>query len=212
MPPYSRLVSSCDASEKYACVTSAVAAIPTPATRAPRAYDDLAVFDTDQEHGPRERGADLLYRAVLREQRLEAHLRPVVHVAGRIAERLPVRAARHVDHAPDRLARHGHEQPALGDARHLVQRLLGLGHVLEHLDRRCHVELVVLEAETRGLLGAVFQVRARAGSPFRLELRILEVDPDDAVVLQLLRPLVGEHALAAADVEHGFRSGLLPQV
>src|SRR3954469_16306912 len=99
MPPYSRLVSSCEASEKYACVTSAVAAIPTPATRAPRAYElpPLAGFvDTDEQHRPRERRSDLLHGAVLREQRLEAHLRPVVHVARRVAERLPVRAARHV--------------------------------------------------------------------------------------------------------------------
>src|SRR3954452_15841746 len=138
MPPYSRLDSSCEASEKYACVTSAVAAIPTPATRAPRAYDRLAVralVNLHEQHGPGERRADLLHRAVLREERLEAHLRPVVHVAGRVAERLPVRAARHVHHAPDWLARHRHEQPALCDARHLVQRLLGLRDVLEHLDR-----------------------------------------------------------------------------
>src|SRR3954454_12191534 len=110
MPPYSWLPSLCDASEKYACVTSAVAAIPTPATRAPRAYDEpepeLAAVDTDQEHGPGERRAHLLHRPVLREQRLEADLRPVVHVPGRVAERLPVRAARHVHHPPDRLARH----------------------------------------------------------------------------------------------------------
>src|SRR4051794_31684696 len=124
MPPYSRLVSSCEASEKYACVTSAVAAIPTPATRAPRAYDDLAVVNLHKQHRPRERRADLLHRAVLREQRFEAHLRPVVHVAGRIAERLPVRAARHVDHPPDRLARHRHEQPALRHTPHLLERLL----------------------------------------------------------------------------------------
>src|SRR3954447_11579742 len=138
MPPYSRLVSSCEASEKYACVTSAVAAIPTPATRAPRAYDRLAVralVNLHEQHGPWERRADLLHRAVLREERLEAHLRPVVHVAGRVAERLPVRAARHVHHPPDRLAWHRHEQPALGHARHLVQSLLRLRDVLQHLDR-----------------------------------------------------------------------------
>src|SRR3954467_9420013 len=155
MPPYSRLVSSCDASEKYACVTSAVAAIPTPATRAPRAYDDLAALalvNLHEEHRPGKRGPDLLHGAVLREQRLEAHLRPVVHVAGRVAERLPVRAARHVHHPPDRLPRHRHEQPALGHARHLGEGLLGLRDVLEHLDRGGHVELAVLEAEPRGLL------------------------------------------------------------
>src|SRR3954471_24384562 len=125
MPPYSRLVSSGEAGEKSAGVTSAVGALPTPATRAPRAYEPapLAGF-TDREnrgvqgrrvegvprhvetrgrrnptvcsmsgnlheqHGPRKRRADLLHGAVLREQRLEAHLRPVVHVAGRVAERL----------------------------------------------------------------------------------------------------------------------------
>src|SRR3954453_21109891 len=195
MAPYSRLVSSCEASEKYACVTSAVAAIPTPATRAPRAYElaPLAGFvDTDEQHGPWERRADLLHGAVLREQRLEAHLRPVVHVAGRVAERLPVRAARHVHHPPDRLARHRHEQAALGHARHLGEGLLGLRDVLEHLDRRGHVALAVAEAEARGLLGAVLEVRARARGPLRPELRVVEVDADDAAVLQPLRPLVGE--------------------
>ncbi len=39
------------------------------------------------------------------------------------------------------------------------------------------------------------------------ELRILEVDPDDAAVAELLGPPVGEHALAAADVEHRARRG-----
>src|SRR3954447_16023740 len=153
MPPYSRLVSSCDASEKYACVTSAVAAIPMPATRAPRAYEPelLAGVNAHEEHRPREWRPHFLHRPVLREQRLEADLRPVVDVAGRVAERLPVRAAGHVDHPPDRLARDGDEQVALGHARHLRERLLRLGHVLEHLDGGQHVELAVAEGEPRGL-------------------------------------------------------------
>src|SRR3954471_25042829 len=102
MPPYSRLPSVCDASEKYACVTSAVAAIPTPATRSPRAYEELlAPVNSNEQHRPGERRPHLLDRPVLRQERLEADLRPVVHVARRVAERPHVRAARHVHHPPD---------------------------------------------------------------------------------------------------------------
>src|SRR4051812_42072813 len=212
MPPYWRLDNSCEASEKYACVTSAVAAIPMPATRAPRAYELLAAVNSHEQHGPRKRRPDLLDLPVLREQRPEADLRPVVHVAGRVAERPPVRAPRHVHNAPDRLARPRPEQPARGDAGHLRERLLGLGNVLQHLDGRRHVELVVGEREPRGLLRSELEVRPAPRLPLGAQLRVVEVDADDAARLEALRPLAREHALAAADVEYGARRGDLPQL
>src|ERR1700716_1970494 len=123
MPPYWTGPSEDEASDRGACVPSAVAAIPTPATRAPRAYEPLAVFKADEQHRPGERRAHLLHLAVLREQRLEADLRPVVHVAGRVTGRLPVAAAGHVHHPPDRLARDRGEQPPVRHARHLREGL-----------------------------------------------------------------------------------------
>ena len=78
-----------------------------------------------------------------------------------------VGAARHVEPAPERLARHRHEQPAARHARHLGQRGLGLGHVLEHLDRGGQVELVVGERQGGGVRGPELEVRAPALAPIR---------------------------------------------
>ncbi len=111
-------------------------------------------------------------------------------------------AARHVEAAPERLARHRHEQVAARHARHLRERGLRLGHVLEDLDRGGELELVVAERERRGLLDAELEVRAPALLPLARELRVVEVDAHDAPVAEALRPLHGEHALAAAHVEH----------
>ena len=86
--------------------------------------------------------------------------------------------------------------------RHLGHRGLGVGHVLEHLDRGGHVELAVGEGQRGGLLGAVLEVRARARGPLCGQLLVVEVDAHDAPVAELLGPLVGEHPLAAAHVEH----------
>ena len=67
-------------------------------------------LEPDKQHGPGEGRAGLLDRAVAREQRHEPALGPVVHVSGRVAEVAPVRAARHVEPAPERLARHRDQQ------------------------------------------------------------------------------------------------------
>ena len=73
--------------------------------------------------------------------------RPVVQMPGRVAKRRPVGAARHVEHSPQRLAGDRHEQVALGAARHLGERVLGVGDVLEHLDRAHQIELVLRERQ-----------------------------------------------------------------
>ncbi len=136
-----------------------------------------------------------------REQLDEAALGPVVEVAGRVAELLDVRPARHVQAAPQRLARHRHEQVAARDARHLGDRVRRIGHVLEHLDRRRDVELAVGERQVLGLRHLVGEVRRLAPRPLGMQQRVVEVDADDATVAEALRPLVRQHALAAADVE-----------
>ena len=120
-----------------------------------------------------------------------------------------VGAAHEVERAPQRLARDAHEQVALGHARHLRHGVLGIGHVLEHLDRRGEVELVVGEGEVLRAHRAVVEVRPRALLPLRGELGVLEVDAHHSALAQPLRPLVGEHALAAADVEQRARPGAL---
>ena len=144
----------------------------------------------------------------------EAALGPVVHVPGRVAEILHVRAARHVEPAPERLARDRDQQvAAAGAARHLRHRVLGVGHVLEHLDRRRERELAVRERER--LLraqDAVLEVRRRALLPLGPQHRVLEVEADDPRRRPRDRPLVGEDRLAAADVEHRRRVDPLEQL
>ncbi len=46
-------------------------------------------------------------------------------------------------HSPQGLAGNRDEQPVLGTAGHLRKRMLGVGQVLEHLDRAGNVELVI---------------------------------------------------------------------
>ena len=142
------------------------------------------------------------------EQRDERALGPVVDVPGGVAEVLDVGAARDVEPAPQRLARHRDEQPALGHARHLRDRVRGVGDVLEHLDRGRDVELVVGERQVLRLHDPVLEVGRLALLPLGLDRGILEVEPDDAPRRELLRPLVGEDRLAAADVEQRLRVGL----
>jgi hypothetical protein len=84
--------------------------------------------------------------------------------------------------------------------------------VLQHLDRRGEVELVLGERQPRGLLGPELQVRALAPIPLGAQLRVLEVDPDDPTVTEALRPLDRQHALAAAHVEHRGRRRLRPEL
>ena len=107
---------------------------------------------------------------------------------------------------------HRHEQVALGAARHLGERVLGVGHVLEHLDRAGQVELVGGERQVLGLHHAVLEVGRLALGPAGLDRLLLEVDADHARVAQALRPALHEHALAAADVEQRVAAGALEQL
>ena len=77
---------------------------------------------------------------------------------------------------------------------------------------RRQLELAVGERQVLGLHDPVLEVRRLALGPLGLDRRVLEVDADDAAVAQALRPLVREHALAAADVEHRARRGLRQQL
>src|SRR3954452_12974634 len=77
---------TCEATEKYANVNSPVVAIPMLSTRAPRPYPPRS--EADKEHRPRERRPGLGHRPVARQQLHEAALRPVVEVAGRVAQLL----------------------------------------------------------------------------------------------------------------------------
>src|SRR4051794_307644 len=120
---------------------------PAPPPPGSDAAGALGGADVDKDHGPREGLPDLMDLPVVLQERAEPHLRPVVQVPGRVAEVAQVGAAGHVEHAPERLAWHGYEQPAAGDARHLREGLIGLRHVLEHLDGAGHVELAVGERE-----------------------------------------------------------------
>src|SRR3954463_13203299 len=95
------------------------------------AVEEALATQADQEHGPRERRARLDDLAVALEQRDERALGPVVEGAGGVAEVAQVGAARHVERAPQRLARDGHEQPSRRDPCHLRDRVLGVRHVLE---------------------------------------------------------------------------------
>ena len=61
-------------------------------------------------------------------------------------------------------------------------------------------------------LGIAFAVAALALRPLGGQLLVVEVDPDDPPVAEPLRPLVRQHALAAADVEHRFRRRLVPEL
>ena len=73
---------------------------------------------------------------------------------------------------------------------------------------RRDVELAVGERQVLGLHDLVGEVRRLALLPLGVQQRVVEVDADDAAVAEALRPLVRQHALAAADVEQRLRVGL----
>ena len=91
--------------------------------------------------------------------------RPVVQVAGRVAERAHVGAARDVQRAPQRLARHGHDDGAARDAGRLGERAARVGDELQHLDEADEVERVVGERQRLRVADDVLD--ARVGGPVR---------------------------------------------
>ena len=104
---------------------------------APVASARGATADTHEQHRPRERRACLDDLAVPGQQLHEAALGPVVQVARACCPRsfqYAPRAMFSPRHSGSRGTRD--EQVPDGDARHLGDGVLGIGHVLEHLDRR----------------------------------------------------------------------------
>ena len=135
--------------------------------------------------------------------RMKRPLRPVVDVAGRVAEVLPVGAAGHVRHAPQRLARDRDEQ--LARARRAPSR------------RRCPRDRARARAprsrvamsnslSANGMFSA-FITGTRGSARARSSHSACSCGSSRSIPTmrrspRLLRPLVREHALAAADVEH----------
>ena len=168
--------------------------------------------DAHEAHRPREGLTQLDDLAVLREELLEGSARPVVHVAGRVAQRLPVGAAAHVRRAPQRLARHRHEDPAL-------RRSAASRRACPRDPARARAPRSPSPCRTRSRRTACSRPSstwysrfgARAALPLLVQQRVVEVDADDAPVAEALGPLVGEHALAAADVEDRGRRRRCPR-
>src|SRR5688500_6963698 len=160
IPPYSSGSSTWLAIAKNANVTSPVVAMPIERIRAPRPYEDPeALLDTHEQHRPGERRPCLHDLTVPGQELHEAALGPVVQVTRGVPEVLPVRAAGHVEAAPQRLARHRDEQVPARHARHLGDGVLRVRDVLEHLDRAGDVELVVAERQVLRLHDEVLEVR-----------------------------------------------------
>ena len=119
-----------------------------------------------------------------------------------VPEVLQVRAAGHVEPAPQRLARHRHEQVAPHATRAISATVCsGSGTCSSTSIAAASVELAVGERQVLGLHDLVLEVRRLALLPLGLQQRVLQVDADDAAAADALRPLLGQHALAAADVE-----------
>ena len=79
---------------------------------------------------------------------------------------------------PERLARRRHPERFATRAIS-AHGALRVRHVLEHLDRSRHVELAIRERQVGRVLDAVLQVRPLTLRPLGLQLRVIEVDPDD---------------------------------
>src|SRR5439155_3407942 len=60
--------------------------------------------------------------------------------------------------------------------------------------------------------GAELEVVSRPAGPFALQLRVVEVDPDDPAAVDPVGEDLGEHALTAADVEDRPRARRLQQL
>src|ERR687886_1608818 len=186
--PYSAAGRTWLATAKYAKVNSPVEAIPIDRMRAPRPYPGRAggertatvglATQPDEQHGPGQRRAVLDDVAMARRQGRERAPRPVVHVPRCVAERAHVRAAGQVQRPPQRLPGRRDEHPAPRDPRHLGQRALRVGHVLEHLDRARRVELAVGERQALAAQRAVLEVRGAVPRPLRPQARVVEVGAD----------------------------------
>ena len=84
--------------------------------------------------------------------------------------------------------------------------------MLQHLERARGVELVVRERQVGAVERAELEVRPLPRLPLRAELGVVEVDPHDTAFSEALGEALRQDTLATADVEHGSRRGLLPQL
>src|SRR5688572_16682809 len=131
MRPYSSSASEWLASEKNVYVTRPVTPMPTERTAAPRPK----LRGPDKDHRPGERRPDRRDLTVAVGEVEEGRPGPVVHVARRVAPLAHVRAAQHVQHSPEWLARNRDQHVPARNADHLGERVLGVRDVLEDLDR-----------------------------------------------------------------------------
>ena len=111
--------------------------------------------------------------------------------------------ARDVQHAPQRLVRHGHDHGAARDPRRLGERAIRILDELQHLDEADEVELVVGERQRLRVADDVVDAPAGAvpGGP---QARRLDVQAGHPPAGRARDP-ARDDPLAAADVEHGLR-------
>ena len=135
------------------------------------------------------------------EQLDERALGPVVEVAGRVAEVASVGAAGHVERRAT-AARAGPTRAGARSPRAPSRRPCARGPARARAPRSRVA--TSNSPSANGRFSAFITRYSRFGAwrfaHSRLQRRVLEVDADDAAG-EALRPLVGQHALAAADVE-----------
>ena len=81
-----------------------------------------------ERHGPGKGSADLKHLHMIFEQGKKAARRPVLEMTGRVAEGSPIATASHVQHAPQRLARHADDQVGPGQTGEHAKRA---GRIIE---------------------------------------------------------------------------------
>ena len=214
-------LSACEASEKYAKVKSPVTrsrprgSARRARTSASRRVRRLAAGRCSSPHGDGRAAwstgtasAPRRPRRGCAEQRHEAALGPVVQVAGRVAEVPQVGAAGHVQPAPERLARDGDEQGPRG-ARAPSRRRVCSG---SGTCSSTSIAVATSNSPSREGQRSAFMTRYSRFGAWRLPTRPGARGPRGRcrprARARALRPLFGEHALAAADVEDRLRGGL----
>ncbi len=172
---------------------AAVAVPPEASRRAPSR-------DPHQQHRPRERRAHLDHLTVAAAtSRTKSRLDQWLTWPGVLPRSRTYAPRATFERPPQRLAGDRDQQVPRGHARHLGQRPLRVGDVLEHLDRGGQVERADPEtAGPRRPWSRNSRFGRAAGAPLGLELRVGQVDPEHRLVAELLGPPVGQDALAAA--------------
>ena len=170
----------------------------------------VSVTQADEQHRPGERRARLDDLAVARQQRHERALGPVVEVA-RACCRGPSSRRRGPCSAPRQSGSRGTETSSQRLATRAISATVCSG---SGTCSRTSIAVATSNSPSANGRFSAFMTRysrlgAGALGPLGVQRRVVEVDADDAPLLaQALRPLVREHALAAADVEQRLRVGL----